>query len=49
MELREEEMHKELPSFVTDPSNQAKVEALLAGRRQAALGQDTTQKLEAGL
>lgn len=32
MELTEEDMIKELPLFVTDPKNQAKVEALLAGR-----------------
>ena len=32
MELSEQEMIKELPAFVTDPSNRAKVEALLAGK-----------------
>lgn len=47
-ELTEEEMRKELPGFVTDPSNKAKVEALLAGRR-AALGHEETQKLAASL
>lgn len=49
MELSEEEMMKELPTFVTDPTNKAKVEALLAGRRQAAIGHDTTRKIEAAL
>jgi hypothetical protein len=43
--LNEEEMRKELPAFVVDPSNRAKVEAVIEGRRQAALGQDTTLKL----
>ena len=38
-------MMKELPAFVVDPSNRAKVEAVIEGRRQAALGQDTTLKL----
>lgn len=49
MELSEEEMHQELPAIVTDPSNRAKVEALLAGRRQAALEGETSQKLQASL
>lgn len=37
-------MRRELPSFITDPSNQAKVEALIAGRR-SALGHEETHKL----
>jgi len=45
-ELNEEEMRKELPSFVTDPANQAKVEALIAGRR-SGLGSEETQRLAA--
>ena len=49
MELTEQEMMNELPAFVTDPSNKAKVEALLAGRRQAAIGHDTSRKIEAAL
>lgn len=31
-QLTEQEMRKELNNFITDPNNQAKVEALLAGR-----------------
>jgi len=46
-ELNEEEMRKELPAFVTDPANKAKVEAIISGRRQAALGHDQTHRLEA--
>ena len=37
MGLNEEEMKKELPNFVTDPSNKAKVDALLAGRKKDSL------------
>lgn len=44
-ELSEEEMRRELPGFVTDPANKARVEALLAGRK--ALGHEETQKLAA--
>jgi len=40
-------MLKQLPTFVTDPSNKAKVEALLAGRKKEALGAEETKKLEA--
>jgi len=36
--LSEEHMLKELPIFVTDPSDKAKVEALIAGREKEALG-----------
>jgi hypothetical protein len=32
MGLSEDEMRQELPNFITDPSNQAKVEALLADK-----------------
>jgi hypothetical protein len=44
MELSESELYKELPAFVTDPSNQAKVEALLAGRKKDAVGTEETHK-----
>jgi hypothetical protein len=47
MELSEEGLNRELPVFVTDPSNQAKVEALIAGRKGAAIAQESTQRLEA--
>ena len=43
-ELSEEGLQRELPAFVTDPSNKAKVEALIAGRRVAV--PESTQKLE---
>jgi hypothetical protein len=49
MGLSEKEMYQELPAFITDPANQAKVEALLAGRKQAAIDQDSSLKLEASL
>lgn len=45
-ELSDEDMQSELPYFVTDPANKAKVEALIAGRRQAVLGHDQSHKLE---
>jgi len=45
MELSEEEMIRELPTFVTDPTNQAKVEALIAGRKRDAIGHEESQKL----
>ena len=47
MELSEEGLGRELPAFVTDPNNQAKVEALISGRKGVAIAQETTQKLEA--
>ncbi len=47
-ELTEEEMKRELPAFVTDPSNQAKVEALIAGRK-SSLNLEETHKLEASI
>jgi len=43
--LTETEMRRELPNIITDPANQAKVEALLAGRSQEAVGAENTQKL----
>lgn len=46
-ELTEEGLARELPSFVTDPSNKAKVEALIAGRRASAVGQEGTERLAA--
>lgn len=47
MELNEEEMMKELPTFITDPTNQAKVEALLAGRKKEVLGTEASRQIEA--
>jgi hypothetical protein len=44
-ELSEEGLARELPAFVTDPANKAKVEALIAGRKGSALGQETSQTL----
>lgn len=46
-QLTEEQMRKELPHFVTDPANQAKVEALLEGRN--AISSEETRKLSAQL
>ena len=45
MELTESGLVRELPAFVTDPSNKAKVEALIAGRRAAAVGEETSARL----
>lgn len=42
MGLSEDEMRQELPNFITDPSNQAKVDALLADKSG-----ETNQKLSA--
>jgi hypothetical protein len=42
MGLSEDEMRQELPNFITDPSNQAKVDALLADKTG-----ETNQKLSA--
>ncbi len=47
-ELTEAEMRRELPNFVTDPSNRVKVEALLSGRK-ALPSADETQRLGAQL
>lgn len=49
MELNEEEMMKELPAFITDPNNQAKVEALIAGRNKDLFQQEQTRQIEANL
>ncbi len=49
MELNEEEMLRELPTFVTDPINRAKVEALLSGRKREAIGHEETKQLEANI
>ena len=49
MELNEDEMIRELPTFVTDPTNQAKVEALIAGRKREAIGHEETKQLEASI
>lgn len=46
-ELSEEGLARELPAFVTDPANKAKVEALIAGRKGTQIGQETTHRLEA--
>lgn len=48
-ELTEEELIKELPTFVIDPSNKAKVEALFAGRKKEALGFEKSRQIEAAL
>lgn len=47
MELNEEEMIKELPTFITDTGNKAKVEALLAGRKKELLGHEASRRIEA--
>jgi len=47
--LSEEQMLSELPYFVTDPSNQAKVEALYAGRKKEAIGAEESKKISASL
>jgi len=44
-ELSEEGLQREIPAFITDPSNKAKVEALISGRKYGAVP-ETTQKLE---
>jgi hypothetical protein len=49
MELSQEEMRREFPTFVTDPANRAKVEALLAGRNREALGHEETRQIQANL
>jgi hypothetical protein len=41
-------MRKELPNFITDDSNKAKVEALIGGSR-GAIDSEATQKLQASL
>ena len=44
-ELTEEGLARELPVFITDPSNRAKVEALIAGRKAQVFEQEATHKL----
>jgi hypothetical protein len=44
-ELSEDGLQREIPAFVTDPSNKAKVEALISGRKFGSVP-ETTQKLE---
>ncbi len=46
-ELNEEEMRRELPAFVTDPANKARVEAIISGRGPAAIGGQQSHRLEA--
>ena len=46
MELSEEGLNRELPVFVTDPSNKAKVEALIAGRKGTSVFAEQSHKLE---
>lgn len=48
-DLTEEELLRELPKFVTDPSNKAKVEALYAGRSKEALETEETKRISAKL
>jgi hypothetical protein len=45
--LSEKGLREELPYFVTDPSNKAKVEALLAGRFNEALDRQESHQLAA--
>lgn len=40
MELTEDGLARELPAFITDPSNKAKVEALISGRKGTNLSQE---------
>ena len=45
-QLTEKAMRKDLPHFITDPANQAKVEALLEeGNSDAALPGDVTRQI----
>jgi hypothetical protein len=43
--LNEAEMKREMPSIITDPSNQAKVNALLAGRPESSKAAEQALKL----
>lgn len=45
-ELSEDGLNRELPAFVTDPANKAKIEAVLSGRKGATAVPETTQKFE---
>jgi len=49
MELNEEDMMKEVPAFVVDPSNKARVEALLAGRKMDAVGAEQSRLIPANV
>ena len=40
MELNEKEMMSELPLFITDPSNRAKIVSILAAKEEEALGEN---------
>ena len=44
-ELSEDGLQREIPAFITDPSNKAKVEALISGRKFTTVP-ETTHKLE---
>lgn len=44
-ELTEAEMKRELPNIVTDPSNLAKVNALLEGHTQQIKAEEQTRQL----
>ncbi len=46
MELSEEGLKRELPAFVTDPSNKAKVEALIAGKKGTTAFGESSHKIE---
>lgn len=45
-DLNEEELRRELPLFVTDPSNQAAIEAILTSR-DSSIGEEHSKKLAA--
>ena len=47
--LSEQEMIRELPSFIIDPTNRSKVEALLEGRKRDAIGHEQTKQINADL
>ena len=44
MELSEDGLARELPAFVTDPTNKAKVDAIIAGRK--GFVQETSERLQ---
>jgi hypothetical protein len=48
-ELSEDELVRELPTFITDPTNRSKVEALLAGRKREAVGHEESKQISANL
>lgn len=45
--LSEEGLRRELPLIITDPSNQAQVEAILNGRSAEVIGEEPSQRLAA--